>query len=141
MGVTSRRPKIVWAIFLIYGLGGVRPLYAIYLLLTASTNSSQRFEMSLSYIFEVFCFLILPIIAATLMFFRVAFNRWLYAFVLVMSVIYLGFQGFSSFDIPQINSFFMAARILSIIISTLITWYSFRLLNSGYYNLTKIKSS
>ncbi|MCV2403791.1 hypothetical protein OFY17_13035 [Marinomonas sp. C2222] len=132
----KRRPKWVWAIFIWFMFGGLTSIYNFYMLLSDMMALPAGVEQPFGafYFFQAFGVSFLAMIAAAMLFFRIAANRWLFLAILIISTLST-FYSVLSGAIP--DGYLLSTSI--IILATLglyglIARYTFKLVNANYYN-------
>lgn len=138
-----KRPKRIWLIFIWFMWGGVISLYQVYEISTGNIELPPGVEQpsGILYYLQAVGFHVITIVAATLIFFRFSVNRWFFLFMSVVTILSLPFLIFSNAIPDQQFTAIILAMLFSLVIYVLITFYSFALLNSGYYKDTHNKSS
>ena len=136
MSLENRRPKWVWVIFLWFVFGGLTSTYKFYTLLAGTMVLPAGVEQPTGafYYFQAFGFNILAMVAASMLFFRRAANRWFFLAMLVISIPSILYSVLSS-TIPE-NYLVSTLAIMAVTLGlyALIARYTFKLVNTNYYS-------
>jgi|KBSSwiStaDraftv2_1062776.scaffolds.fasta_scaffold19435_2 hypothetical protein len=135
MKESIKRPKRVWLIFIWFVFGGVVNFYQIYNVATGNTvvPSGIAPPSGVLYYLEAVGSGLMAVVAALLMFSRISICRWLFLILLFTSTISIVYRTLSG-EIPlEYFAQVYVGALISLGVYGLITWYSFSLLNNGYY--------
>jgi hypothetical protein len=138
MKESIKRPKRVWLIFIWFVFGGIANFYQLHNVVTGNAAIPPGIAppSGIVYYLEAIGSGLLAVVAALLMFFRISICRWLFSILLFTTTISIVYRILSG-EIP--SEYFVMVYIgafLSLGVYALITWYSFTLLNNGYYKNT-----
>lgn len=138
MDKSVKRPKTVWLIFVLIVFGGVGAFFQAYLISTGNVELPPAVEQppGILYYLQLFGFPLLAVAAATLMFLRFSVNRWIFSFLLVARAISILFAILSGGIPEQHFTIYIVGMLFSLCTYSLVTWYSFILLATGYYKDT-----
>ena len=131
-----KRPKRIWVIFIWFSLFGLVSLYQSYNMYIGNIILPEGVERPSGFIYylQVVGFQVLAMVASTLLFFRFAINRWLFSLLLIATFIGMAHSLFSGGVPEQQLNMVIGFMLLTLSVYTLITWYSFNLLNKNYYS-------
>ena len=135
MNGDSKRPVWVWVIFIWFTLAGLLAIYEFYTIAigTAAMPEGVDRPTSLFYYVRAFGFQVLAMAAAIFLFFRKEIAKWLFSVFLGFSVV-SSLYTFSFGTIPsQYKTMLIALTLITLLIYSAITWYAFKLKDSGYY--------
>lgn len=130
-----QRPKRVWLIVIWFVLSGLVTLYQAYKLSTGDFALPVVVEQSsgVFYYLNVIGFQLFSMLAAILMFFRFAVNRWFFLLMFAVgfiSLIYVCLSG----DIPEEHfANILVGMLVSLVVYGFVAWYAFTLLSGSYY--------
>jgi hypothetical protein len=135
LGNEAKRPKWVWVIFIWFIFAGISGLYKFY---TISSGAMELPEgivrpSGAFYYIKAIGTLVLFMVAALLLFIRKEIAKWFFSGLLAYTVI-SGTITLMSMNIPeQYKTMTITMNFITWAIYGLITWYSFKLKDKGYY--------
>lgn len=140
----SKRPILVWIIFLWFVIGGVAGIYSTYNLSSGNTALPKGYEVPRSFFhyFQAYAFILIYMLSAALLFFRQALSRWLFFGAFVLSTLSSAYSLIFT-NIPA-NQFLATAIfiLVTLVIYGACAYYSWSLFEKGYFlNITHNKSS
>ena len=135
MNSDSKRPVWVWVIFIWFTLAGLLAIYKFYTIAIGTAAMPEGIDRptSLFYYVRAFGFQVLSMAAAIFLFLRKEIAKWLFSVCLGLSVV-SSLYTFTFGVIPnQHQTMLIAVTLISLSIYSAITWYTFKLKDTGYY--------
>jgi len=133
--VTTKKPKLVWGIFIWFTLGGLYGLYNFYTLAAGTGEVPVGIESPSGVLYYVYAFgsVFLGMAAAILLFMRKTVSKWLFSILFGVTLLNSSYSILFGNMPEQYKAGVMAMLLFSLLIYGLITWYSFNLEKKGYY--------